>query len=206
MSQIRATSWDRVVRFGLTKSDHLPYLDKSSLRNFDDVYDRLVLINLNTLLLYKLIDVTLYNEYINKNNLENKLSDIEQKLFSGSILDVSEETESLQEVECMYMLTWVLSLTGLIDYSHKLPDNLIEIIKLNTGSSYQDFKESCKLRNEHELIAELDFLYCLDWSNTDYILHNNTEKIFEYVVNKRRKTLEWVLFSDLNWDEINLDT
>ena len=104
-------------------------------------------------------------------------------------------------IESIHMILWVLG--GIKDLG--LPTEVWQTsIKIE---KQLDIIHSGTYRSTSEILDMLDLLYRLDWACTDLRIKNTPTSIVNYdVLYEWRYVLEWIVYSDQNWDEVAMDT
>jgi len=112
------------------------------------------------------------------------------------------------QVESLWALTWIISITSSLDYSTLCPNNFINYFPdLKIQEKSYKFKQLAQLREIEMIIKQAEISYCLQWSLEHAAINykRKTNIIPNYMVQNRRRAFDWVLWNE-PWDEISLDT
>jgi len=203
--EIRKKSQDTVKHLGGSINEALPLLDNVEyLREAESVMDRCLALFAvvahsygfpsekakNWLVKENILEVLSPNE---RNFLENGIGD--SNVFKGN-------------VECLWALTWALSIHSNLDFSVLCSNDFIGLFpNLKCEESAKKFRAKARLRPLEEIVHQADLAYCLHWALMQLSVENNNTSEFLpiYAITNRRKALDW-LICDQAWDEIPLDT
>jgi len=110
-------------------------------------------------------------------------------------------------VEALWLLTWSLSLTPKLDWGAYCGDEMASWLPdLRSGEDPVRFRATTAVRDEREVLDEVDAAYCLTWGCATSNLQRLPEpgRLDQYVVWERRRALEWLVGDD--WDNPDLST
>lgn len=78
---------------------------------------------------------------------------------------------------------------------------------IEDNESVDEFIKGYKLRPEAEMFSMLYYFYRAHWVARNNSLNGiNDDKVNMSIIMERRRALEWVCDSSLEWDDISLDT
>lgn len=211
---IRKKNFELISKLGFESNNDLPILEYSNIRSDTAILHRINILHIfYTIYLRGRKSKDFFWSLINKNKWREFLTHRELQILQSKKISEQHLIEFSWYKESIFILLWSL---GQIDED---PYSCISEIDISDYYSlmpperdYNDFI-TCKLINEIEIIKMLDFYYCLNWSLKR---SNNKKDYFNFfkkkntmllsLVTERRKALEWIVDSDLNWDDISLDT
>lgn len=210
---------DYIERIGIACYRDLPTIESSSevfLKSFETITKKAIASLFVIQLACDILNETDYNEalgivlqFLEKYNinLEVDLNKLEKKLINGTYtkqdaLDVS------WEYETYWALVWALGFVDNIVVPDDVcnSDDAINIIMEN--SSYEEFTSKARLRNLNEILDMVDLYYRYDWACTEKRINPETPIGFlnPEVVYERRRGLEWLISSEMDWHDISLDS
>lgn len=141
-----------------------------------------------------------------KFNVEDCLNSKEKRIIDGTYSN--QDTVDMDwAYEAYWAICWCLNLVDDIKNGGEMCDCNKAISFVNNSTSFEDFKNKCKLRDVDEILDMKDLYYRYNWAiNNKYVDPNTTIGNLEPSnVIERRRGLEWVL-SDINdWYDIQLN-
>ncbi|MBN1617887.1 DUF4272 domain-containing protein [Candidatus Dojkabacteria bacterium] len=205
LKKIRENSLSSIKDLGLDISKSLPILDQvNNPRNKQQIINR-------TLVLYVIVAHS-YGFHSSKAlkwlEAECLMDELTLKEMDYLTRGIGDSNTFQLQVESLWALIWIISITSSLDYSTLCPNNFIKYFPdLKTQEKSFKFKKLAQLREIETIIKQADIAYCLQWSLENAAIHykNKTNIIPRYMVQNRRKALDWVLWNE-PWDEISLDT
>jgi hypothetical protein len=190
---------------------NLPLLETNKVRNINEVLNRINILHIfyaiylegsESIIFFKnLINDNNWNKYLTKKEifLLNK-----KKISSNDLIQISWFKESI------YVLIWSIGLVK----NEDLYNNLDEIDLSNyynlipPENEYELFLNN-SLLNEEDFYKLLDYYYLLNWSikseKAPFFFKSKYNNRLSLVM-ERRKALEWLCDSSLDFDNIILDT
>ena len=130
-------------------------------------------------------------------------SDHERSLFNKQLSE-QEKVNCSWLTECIQVFAWAFGRAELNHYqrcdddlSTKFPDPF---------SDPSEFITTAELRPFNELYQMADMYYRLHWASRDARLMGKETELHEGLISERRKTLDWIIGVEGNWDEIPMDT
>lgn len=206
LAEIRRESRQTATALGYPDPRVLPLLDHSlPLRSQDAVCARM-------LALHPVVAVACgfspgrAKDWLIREDLTGWLSRTEVD-YLDSAAGPSDEISN--QVEALWAFAWTLSIIPELDFSKPCPESFVHMLPdLKKGEDSNKIRERLSLRSADELIRNLDLSYCIHWGIRESARHfwrRRPGKVDSYVVEERRRALEWIFSSD-DWDEITLDT
>lgn len=202
--KIRASSLVAVKKLGYRANNDLPLLDEvGSLHSIDDILDRLL----------TLFGVVAHSygfpankaiAWLESEGLVEKLSPVEsQYLKDGKGIASAFQCH----VEALWSLAWIAGINQILDMGSLCSNEFIHSFpNLKTNEDSKAFRAKANIRSVSEIIQTADTAYCLHWAVRQAALDKaEPGGIPLYVVEQRRKALDWVLYGG-DWDDVALDT
>jgi len=206
LDTIREKSWASVRKLGLIENPSLPLLDgQLELRTQDEICCRLLAMLPCAASAYG-FPIDKARRWVEDNErLWCMLTPHEKSFLTGKNTDT---TAFKLQVEAMWALAWVLSVSDDLSPHHLCPENFVEMLPdLKTEESPEMFRKKADLRSENEIVAMLDFYYCVHWSLKERYLAATSDlsQLKLEIIEERRRALEWVTGEE-DWSELSLDT
>lgn len=207
-SNARIRSKRILDNLGYEFSESLPLLDNAEMmRDRTTVTSRILGLHAAVALAYGYDERQgVIRSWLASENLSDHLTPLESQFVSGAV----ELFPIMQwRVEALFALAWACKITDL-SLLDLVPDELVMWFpKISQSESPDNFRNRIELRTPADLVLELDLLYCLASAKTDLHLcgtiDRNPSSLDLRSVQQRRHALEWLL-SDLDWEDISLDT
>lgn len=143
--------------------------------------------------------------WCNQEKLTDYMTRVESAFLGGA---VGLRPAMQWRVDALFALAWACKLTDR-SLLEGVPEELVTWFpNILRGAPASEFGTGLDLREEKDLINELDLLYCLASAKTDLHIRGireNSSSLDLRSVQQRRQALEW-LFSTQDWEEIELDT
>lgn len=205
MKTIRNQTFSIVEKLGYPTNSSLPLLNKDMLpRNISDIVNRSLVLHAIVACSYG-FDKSKAYIWIEQEGLQSYLSKSEFDFLKSK----NTEVKHFQSyVEDLYIFAWALGFIKSISLTSECDASLVRVfpnLKINESST--KYRNIAKLRSIDELIGMLDIFYNIHWAIL--YMHLNgvrpINNIGNYVFIERRRALEWI-FSEVPWDEVNLDT
>lgn len=182
----------------------LPLLDENiSVRSKDELTGRMI--SLFVVVIFAMHDERdVCIQWLEDSGFDFDLTDSERKfLYKG----IGNKRKFQLEEDCLYALSYILGICDTIDYYSIVPKNVVRTFPdISISGSELEFIKQFEVVSDVELFNMLDLYYCLDWYCIESIQKFGTCKISPFRIKERRKALEWALYSELIWDEMQLDT
>lgn len=183
---------------------HLPLLDEPSLRNVNEVIDRLFSLNAVAAAAYG------FPKERAKAWLEQE--EIWEKLEVEEIDFLDRQTGDTAlfhwQVQGIFVLAWALGIIEVLDLWKPCPDDLVrKLPDLKSSQSTSEMRGTLVLRQVAEIAAAADLAYCLHWAVRNSRINGRpvAGKIEELEVMERRSALDWLLNNE-DWYSVSLDT
>jgi hypothetical protein len=207
-SNARIRSKRILDHLGYEFSESLPLLDNADMmRDRTTVTSRILGLHAAVALAYGYDERKgVIRSWLDSEHLSDHLTPVESEFVSGAV----ELFPIMQwRVEALFALAWACKITDL-SLLDLVPDELVMWFpKISQLESPDNFRNRVELRTFADLVLELDLLYCLASAKTDIQLRGtidrNPSSLDLRSVQQRRHALEWLL-SDLDWEDISLDT
>ena len=119
-----------------------------------------------------------------------------------------EQVARLQcQVEGLWELAWVLCLIPSVDHFKQCGNELVTLVP-KPGVPVDGFVERAQLRPTAELLSESDLLYRLHWAFREASLRRQRVPtgLPDYVTEERLRAVNWVLFSNVSWEDTDTST
>lgn len=201
------------------KGNALPFIDYSlkKIRSKEEVCRRIVILySLKALSLYP-EDMLSIKSFLKSGGYIDFMSSKEITIFKQKKITYTQEIEFSWYKESLYVLLWYSNIIE--DNELNFPTNEVILDKkyldiLPPECDFGFFKAKISLREYVCLIEELYFYYYLNWivkkDQLSFLqklfIGNDKKKLNKSVIIERRKALEWIVDSGLDWDDISLDT
>ena len=190
------------------RSGHLPLLDEpEGLRSAEEIADRCLSLSILVAHAYGW-PAEQATALLDREQLWTSLTDAEQT-FLGGDHNPQSISSAQASVESLWVLTWALGIGPPLRFDQHCPDNLVNLLPdLKRGDEMSVFRASARPRSATDLIHAADLAYVLHWAVVDADLHRRSLPgwIDRYVVENRRRALDWILMPGETWEDIALDT
>jgi hypothetical protein len=200
--EVRKKSFIKAKKLGFPINENLPFIEMGRLRNVSDIVNRTL----------ALLAVVYVSYGVGRDHVVRWLNDeLISEYLSGSeneylFKSVGEDGFFNRQVECLNVFAWTMFLVRDISFNSCCSNDLVnKFPDVTKFESVEKFTKISKLR-EYEVVYEAcDLAYCLHWAFSDNPGVIRTGNVEKYVVIERRRALDW-LISDIEWDELSLDT
>lgn len=194
---------------GIAVIEHLPYLDNPEFRQPEEIARRtMVLAALFQLYLQAPKD--LIKKWLKENRLLDYLNEVESEYLETDYSELSEQTQIdiYWFVEAVWTFAWVGGLHNNLTLNTGVEDSLASLIpNIAKNEPVEKFISGFKLRNQFEIFEMLDKFYRAHWfARNNKLNGKQSDKVDLDIIMERRKALEYVVYKELKWDEISLDT
>ena len=189
--------------------DHLPYLDQPRFRSSTAVANRCMVLAALVQLHFRAPRNHLTN-WLKENQLYGKITAHESQLLETEYSDLPQQsqTDVYWFVEAIWALAWVGGLHSNLSLNTPVEDSLASLLpSVEQMEPAEEFVRGFTLRDESEVFETLDYFYRAHWfARNSQIVGSKSDRVDLDIIMERRKALEWVCDSSLDWDEIPLDT
>jgi hypothetical protein len=204
--RLRDQSTMLVESLGYAFNATLPLLDSSlSIRSKNDAIDR-------ALTLFVVVAVATGAkqdkalDWLEREGLENALTRREAEWLNRK--DERRTREFAAQEESLLALAWALGVVEVLDFARPCDTSLARAFpRARDNETSLNFRGRAAYRSPDEIAAAVDLAYCIHWAirNERFSNVRNAHRVDEYVVEERRRALEWLTSED-DWDEVCLDT
>jgi hypothetical protein len=207
MGRVRAHSLATAKRLGYPHNDHLPLLEEpAELRAPSEVADRCLALTVVVARAYGWPTEQAI-AWLDRERLATSLTNSEQTLVGGDP-SPSLISRARESVESLWVLAWALGIGPALRFDQRCPDNLVELLpNLKRGDDVSVFRSRAP-RSAAEIVEASDLAYLLHWAVVDASRQGRPipGRVGRYVIENRRRALDWILMSDERWEDIPLDT
>ena len=204
LRSIRETSWAAAKRLGFVVNDQLPLLDQPKrLRTIDVIVDRIFAMYCTGAIAYGL-DRMKASRWLRTEGCSDSLTLRDKDVVATS---TSSPIPFMEQIEGMWALCWSVTCVSELDFSKPCSSGFVKMLPdLKQDQRGSAFRARATLRSSSELIAHCDLAYCLHWGSVHSGIPVKLNKLVKpYMISERWRALEWI-FSDVDWDELELDT
>lgn len=202
----KSISHSFLLKHGIPINEHLPFIEsKDELKPQDAqaIARRCVILSYVIGIAYG-ADTAKLNKYLSDVGLIKYASAKERDLLGRATHTKQEVNNARWLAESVQGLAWCI---GLIEMSpFKQCDNTLAS---NFPKPYFDpsqFIERSQLRPFNEIYQQADLHYRLHWAARNFRISGVQCIVNEELIMERRKSLDWVIGVEEDWDEITLDT
>ena len=141
-----------------------------------------------------------------KFDVEDCLNSKERRIVEGTYSN-QDAIDMDWAYETYWAICWCLSLVDDIRNGGEMCDCNKAISFVMNSSSFEDFKNKCKLRNIDEILDMKDLYYRYNWAINNKYVDSNTKtgNLEPSNVIERRRGLEWVITDIDDWYDIQLN-
>lgn len=219
MNDLRLESLEICLKAGFKPSSSLPTVFSKKLRPPIEIANRLHAIK--ALVLWLLVpEENLPNEkilnFIDRNNLEDYMSDAEKNILSLSRIDEEGRNAIGWKFENAWPLAWYFGYKEPDVYGHMMSgDDMQDILMNYTCQLSENISDWVKHKNtisEEDITKKEDLFYCLQNAARSAQMGGNTvppnfNPISNGgVIHERRHSLTWMLSKDISWEDTDLST
>jgi len=132
----------------------------------------------------------------------------ETHIYQAASLSDQERANATWRYESLYTLLWALGKMDELKYPSEICDVQAIVAKIFQPSR-EAFEQSVKLRNESEILDELDKIYRMNWACVDARIKGQeaTGNINPSVILERHYSLNWLTnYQDQDWDYVQTNT
>ncbi|MCC7245531.1 MAG: DUF4272 domain-containing protein [Saprospiraceae bacterium] len=196
---------------GIPVNFNMPEVEAQQIRSDIEVGGRIVILSIFYAISQEKESITFFNKYIQDEDLEHFLTNRESTVLNSGCMSEQDEIDFSWNKESVNCLCWCAGLVSRMN----LPIAEIDISSfyhfLPPEVDLHQFIKATKLIYTEKLLYQAEFYYRMHWAlrHPEAWIFENGNHPEEYklsIVVERRKSLEWVLNSGLQWDDISLDT
>jgi hypothetical protein len=145
--------------------------------------------------------------YFEAGGLFEHASESEAEVVRAESLTPEQTAQFQWQVEGLWELAWVLCLIPRPDHFKTCGNELVTLVP-KPGAPVGDFVERAQMRPTDELLAEADMLYRLHWAVREASLHRQRipTGLPYNVTEERMRAINWVLLSDVSWEDTDTST
>ena len=146
-------------------------------------------------------------DLLDKYNVKDSLLYKERKLFDGTY-NMQEAIDVSWTYESYWALCWALGLINKMGFPNDVCNSKIAISFVSICKNFDDFIKKTKVRDVEEILDMLDLYYRYHWACMEREISGRGEikDLNLEVVAERRRGLEWLISSEKDWNDINLNT
>lgn len=202
LAKVRKNSWKTAKKLAYPVNEQLPLIDLPlNLRQVGEVGRRMLALKAVLACAFSADNRERVQMWIDQEDMTECFTRAETMLIFDGIGDC--EKIELQ-IESLWMLGWSVKLFEHMDYGAYCGDFLSDLMpSVENMQSKVPFMRNLELRSIEEITEALDLAYCLNWGAIEARIKRFTipERVREYVIEYRRKALEWLVSED-DWDKI----
>jgi len=207
--KIKAKNTKELKAKGIEVIDHLPFLQHPEFREPKDIAKRMMIL-IALFQLYLGAPVEVIEKWINKNRLQEKMTEEEKQFLKADFEDLSEQNQTniFWYIEAVWTFAWIGGLHNTLTLNTGVEDSLATMLpNIEKDESALTFINNYKLRSEYKIFDVLDKFYRAHWfARNNDLAGKASDKVDLDIIIERRKALEFVCYAKDSWDEISLDT
>jgi hypothetical protein len=202
LAKVRKNSWKVAKKLGYPNDKSLPLIDLPlTVRPVEAVGKRMLALKAVLACAFSKDNMEMVQTWVDQENLEDNFTKSEC-LF---VYEGKGDPERIElQIESLWMLAWCTDLIQDMDFSEYCGDYLSDLLpSIEYMNSKVSFMRSLELRPIEDITQALDLAYCLNWGAIEARTKGKEipGRVREYVIEYRRKALEWVV-SEEDWDKI----
>jgi len=194
---------------GIDVIEHLPYLDMPDFRDPKKIAQRMMVL----LALYQLhveAPLKVIIKWIDSNGLNECMTDEEKEFLKTDYKNLPKQSQIdiYWFIEALWAFAWIGGLHNSLSFNKDVEDTLASMLPdIANDETSKLFVEEFKLRKEFEIFNMLDKFYRAHWfAKNNNLTGVSSNKANLDLIMERRKALEFTCNSQIDWDEISLDT
>ncbi|WP_052596495.1 DUF4272 domain-containing protein [Aureispira sp. CCB-QB1] len=207
--KIKENNTKELISIGVKVSMGLPILDKANFRRSKDVAERMM-VSLALFQLHLGAPIKTIEDWIEKNNLIGKLTNKETKYLHTNYEDLPEQDQIdlYWYIEAVWAFAWAGNLHENLTLNTGVEDSLASMLpNIQDGELALVFIQKYRLRQDITIFEMLDKFYRAHWYARSIKLKGKQSDFVDLdIIMERRKTLEFICYSEFEWNEISLDT
>lgn len=148
-----------------------------------------------------------FTPLIKEYNVENYFNSKEKRIIDGTYTK-QDEIDMDWEYETYWAICWALGLVDDITDGSKICDCEKAVSFVSETSSYEEFKNKCKLRPLSEIIDMYDLYFRYQWAinNKKIVPDTKISNLDSSNVLERFRALKWLLTTTEDWYDLQLNT
>ena len=148
--------------------------------------------------------------WLKENRLDGEVTAHESELLETDFSELPQQSQIdvYWFIEAIWALAWVGGLHPSLSLNTPVEDSLASMLpSVERMEPADEFVRSFALRSESETFEALDYFYRAHWFARNAQLEGPESDLVDLdIIMERRKALEWVCDSSLDWDDVPLDT
>ncbi len=207
--KIKAANTSLLQSEGIEVVDHLPYLDQPNFRASTAVANCCLVL---TALVQLHFDAPrdYVADWLKENCLDDHVTAQESQLLENDFSELPQQrqTDVYWFIEAIWALAWVGKFHAKLSLNTPVEDSLASMLpSVEQAEPTEEFVRTFTLRDESEIYETLDYFYRAHWFARNTQLAGLESALVDLdIIMERRKALEWVCYSSLDWDDVPLDT
>ncbi|MBK9579453.1 MAG: DUF4272 domain-containing protein [Fibrobacteres bacterium] len=148
-------------------------------------------------------------DWISRNDLVDKFASSEKTFLSkaNDELTIQDSIDCYWGIEALWALMWVGSLIKELDFAKSVLDPTVSCPDLQKSEDAKNFKLAMKIRSENEILEMLELHHRLHCHAEECRTTGTDGKGIERnAIIERRKALEWVCDTSMDWDSVEFNT
>ena len=202
----------RLEKMKIPINENLPEVEPASSRDSKAIAIRTVILSVLLAISDDKNSLLFFKDFLISEGLFSHLSSYENSLFLNKPLTERDEINLSWSQEGLYALSWCLGIFS--DMSLPFGEGDLEPVFpfLPPEVDVNSFFDTSTVISEQKILEELEFYYRLHWAKRHPEAWSFQSRISKFkklnmsVIIERRRALEWVIDSSLDWDQINLNT
>lgn len=194
---------------GIKVIEFLPYLESPQFRSPEEIAKRIMLLTALFQLHLKAPN-NIIEDWIKSNGLYEDLTESERKFLRVNYKELPEQDQIdiYWFVEALWAFTWIGGLHNNLTFNTPVEDSLASMLpNIKKNESAKPFISKFRLRSKYQLFNMLDKFYRAHWfARQNSLMNVSSDKVDMDLIMERRKALEFTCYSNIDWDDISLDT
>lgn len=201
---IKAESERIVLAAGGEICDWLPYIEFSKMRDNEDVVARALILNA-MLNIHFQAPTHIIADWIERHDLNSFLSEREKSILARDNEQLSQQEliDLYWYIEALWALLWATKIVDKMDFTTPIPDSMAALcpnLQMNEGD---EKLQKMELRGYEEIYKERDLYYRVMWCARQWSLTGRKSEDFDLSRTlERRRALEWIMDTELDWDDV----
>lgn len=204
--EIKKHSEQIIINAGGKILEWLPTIELPKPRVLDEIINRALV--LNAMFQLHLNAPKYYiTDWIEENSLQSELTSKESTILnSPNKLTNVEHYDLYWSLESLWAIAWATNLINDLPFNQQVGAELAGLSpNLQINEDGYKYSSRMELRSPESIYTMLDLYYRVHWWINKATKENEpTGDIVLDVIRARRKALEWILNSEIEWDDINL--